>query len=153
MKTILGKNMGVLEILRWHEAKAETALMEFRDESSALMFLRQFMPDHFVMLSFREFLAEESYSPELSRMSDQDVLEQLAWQLVLGSVRIAALSVTTLALDSKRATAEPEIPAPRPVKPVELDMPSVEEPVPPVMLAQAAVFRQAAESGAPLCGI
>ena len=99
--------MEPVEIFCWHEEKPETTTKDFRDESSALLCLRQFMTDHFTMASFRDFLAEETHCPDISRMSDQEVLEQIARRLVCGTVSITLLPMQApLVLDSGSAPEE-----------------------------------------------
>lgn len=131
MTKIIRDDWNAYEILNWHEDYAEGTLLEFRDRSSVLAFLRRFKGDYFAMMSFRDFLADGLYCLNLSRMSDQEVFELLARRLLSGEARIASLPVTTLALGSKHATTEPGM--------------SEAVPVAPTMVAQEATFRQAAE--------
>jgi hypothetical protein len=152
MKRILGTNLGAIEILKWHEDNSDATLKKFHDKSSALSFLRQFMPDHAVMRSFRNLLAEESHCQDISRISDHEVLDQLAWRWSSLHARIAVSPAELLIIASQAIATEPEISS-EPIKILEPAIPPKEEPVLPSMLAQAAVFRLAAESGAPLCGI
>jgi hypothetical protein len=111
MKWTFGNNMESFEILNWRSVSSATTLKEFRDGSSALMFLRRFMHDPFAMMAFREFVLEQSHSPGISRMNDEEVIEQLAWQLASGGAWIAASPVRILTLDSQSST---EIRAPEP---------------------------------------
>ncbi len=90
-----------------------------QDRFSVFEFLRPFMHDPANMGHLRETLAEQMDPLDLSRLNDHQVLEQLAWRVATGQVKIAALQPVTergvveLALEEEEeAPAAPPAAAP-----------------------------------------
>lgn len=77
-----------MELLRWPEHSTRDACLEFRDTSVALDFLRPWLDDPCSMLSLRALLAEDRGSIGVADLNDQEVLDQLAWCVVRGQVKI-----------------------------------------------------------------
>ncbi len=91
MKRVLRKGFLNIEVLKWHERDPEDTFKEFRDRFSALDFLRPFMRDSLSMMNIRRILSGYSLNGGATRLSDHQVLEQLAWRLVSGQFRILEL--------------------------------------------------------------
>jgi len=149
LRRVLRKGFQNFEVLEWHACPPEDTCKEFRDKFAALEFLRPFMRDSLGMINFRKILNASSLNGVVTRQNDQQVLEQLAWRLVSGQVRIAMLPAEFA--EWRYAAPAPEIEQreepPLTAVPVE----PVEEPVMPAAIAQAAVLKQAAKSGTPFC--
>ncbi|MBI1926572.1 hypothetical protein HYR99_20305 [Candidatus Poribacteria bacterium] len=88
MRRVLRSGFQKIEILRWHESHPADAVMEFRDTFFALNFLRRFMTDPLSMMVLRNALAEELFYTGISKLTDHDILQQIAWQIVRGNVKI-----------------------------------------------------------------
>jgi hypothetical protein len=180
VRKVLRSGIQTIEILRWHECDPSDTFMEFRDSFSALSFLRNFMRDPFNMMTLRDALAESLPTINISRLTHDEILRQLAWQIVRGYVRLLpGIEKTQYDLrgaepEAAEEAAEPEQEAPpveRAARTVEVPEQPVEVPeqvVQPVAQAQRAVvapvvtvaapaaqagtLTQAAQSGAPFCG-
>lgn len=88
MRKILRSGFQKIEILKWYESDTTDSFMEFRDAFSALNFLRKFMHDHFNMVLLRNTLAEALSYTSISRLTDHEILQQLAWQIVRGYIKL-----------------------------------------------------------------
>ena len=91
MRTLLQTISRRYEVLDWDECSTEGGILQFHNQSSALDFLRQFLHDSVSMMTLRSLLTKFSLFGSISRLSDHEVLDQLAHQLVLVRLRIAAL--------------------------------------------------------------
>lgn len=122
MRRVLRRGFQAFQILEWHKSQPDDTFKEFADKFSALDFLRGFMHDHLNMTALRDILAQVPSHGDLSRLKDHEVLDQLAWRLVSGRVKIAALplAIPTWAYE---APAEEEEEEPAAVMP-----PMAEEP-------------------------
>jgi hypothetical protein len=68
--------------LCWRDERAEfEKAYEFPDQRSALVFLLSFKSDRQFMARLRDLLAQRSLGQNVSRLSDQRVLEEIAWRL------------------------------------------------------------------------
>jgi len=90
VRRTLSSHFQDLEIVDYHEAHSGDTFMEFHAESSALNFLQEFADDYLDMMTLRNILEDHLFNPNLSRLNDQMVLEQVAWLLVSGRIKIAA---------------------------------------------------------------
>lgn len=90
MRKVLRSGIQKIEILRWHESDTTDTFMEFRDTFSALNFLRKFMRDPLNMMTLRNTFAEVLSYTSISRLADHEILQQLAWHIVRGSVKVVA---------------------------------------------------------------
>lgn len=88
MKRILRSHLQDLEIVDCHETDPGGTFLEFFDESSALNFLREFAHDYFDMLALRSILEDDLFDPNLSLLGDRKVLQELAWRLASGKIKI-----------------------------------------------------------------
>ena len=152
MRRVLRKGFQNFEVLEWHACPPEDTCKEFRDKFAALEFLRPFMRDSLGMISFRKILNGSSLNGVVTRQNDQQVLEQLAWRLVSGQVKIAPLPAEYAEWRylSPAPEFEPREEPPLTAAPVEPVAPA-ESPVPPAVIALAALLKQAAISGTPFC--
>ncbi len=89
MKKDLRKGSQEYEIVAWNKVKTSDTVKTFYDKNSAACFLRGFMCDRFSMMAMRNALSDTGTScRDTSRLSDNDVIEQLAWMLVPGHIKI-----------------------------------------------------------------
>lgn len=64
-------------------------LIIFKGHFSARSFLGEFAADPSTMRTFREVLHRDHLGCNVFRMTDSEVIKRLAWELVLGAVKIA----------------------------------------------------------------
>jgi hypothetical protein len=88
---VLRRGFQSFEAFECHESNPGDNIKEFRDKSSALDFLLIFLHDPLGMLGFRILLNEIGICEDVSKMSNQQVLEQLALQIVSGLLKISEL--------------------------------------------------------------
>ena len=93
MGRVLRKGFREFQLVEWHEAHPAEGASEFRDEFSALEFLRGFMPDRFSMMTLRDILSEDHFYKDLSRLHDQDVLGEIANRLATGRLKLVPFTV------------------------------------------------------------
>jgi hypothetical protein len=117
LRTMLHLRFQRYEVLHWNESSTEGCVHPFHTRASALDFLRPFLRDSISMMSIRRLIGEISSYGNVSRLSDQQVLEQFAWQLVLGRFRIAVLPLFTMGSQAsesfEESFAEPFIEPPK----------------------------------------
>jgi hypothetical protein len=137
----------------WWRSESE----EFSDHRSALAFHLRFKSDGQFMSGLRQLLAGRNPGYALSRVSDQQVLEEIAGLLASGQLQ---LKYEYRAVQEGTAPTEPEPaaqPGPEPPPPPKHYAPPEPEPeesvFPPDMdaAAMAGVLQQAAQSGKPFC--
>lgn len=109
MRRVLRKGFQKFQIIDWHERHPDDSFKKFRNKFSALGFLRGFMGDHSNMMTLRSILGGGLFNADFSRLSDHDVLDQLAWRLVSGQIRITVLPVTTYTWAYEKVAEEEEI--------------------------------------------
>lgn len=105
MKKIFHKGSQKFAILCCSDIRSPDICMEFRDRSSAINFLRNFMHDHFNRMALRDTLGEQLC--QIFRLNDQEVIEQLAWRLVCGHVKIIPPKAPSK-LPADEGTSRPE---------------------------------------------
>lgn len=124
MRKILHKGFNKFEIFEWQEAQTGDIFKEFPDHFSAIEFLRCFVHDDFIMAGLRNLLGKDMVHLNFYNWTDHKVLEQLAWKLVYGSVKIAVSPVEIPKGNFRRADelgdSEPEE---KSVVPIVRDMP------------------------------
>ena len=81
MKRILQSSVQRVEILWSHECDSADVPVEFADRLSALDFLRSFMHDPLNMVTLRSALAEQFPFMDILRLTDEEILQQFAWQI------------------------------------------------------------------------
>ena len=81
MKWILQSSTQRVEILRSHECDSDDIPMEFRDRSLTLDFLRRLTHNPLNMTTLRSALAEIVPVMDISRLTDDEILQQFAWQI------------------------------------------------------------------------
>jgi hypothetical protein len=91
LRTVIRKGFQGYEILEGHESVSGNTIKEFRDQVSALDFLRQFLPDSSNMLNIRNLLHGLPVYGGISGLTDHQVLEQLAWRLVSCQFKLSVL--------------------------------------------------------------
>ena len=120
MARFLHAGVQKIEVLMWYECDPSATFMDFRDEFFAYRFLRDFMNNPLNMMTLREVLVESLPITNVFRLTDDDILEQLAWQIARGRVRLvlheyASAMGTGGSADSAEAEEEEqEEPAPVP---------------------------------------
>jgi hypothetical protein len=154
------------EVLLPQELRDADHVLVFRDNSSALDFLLGIAAAPLVMQALRLALSEVGPTRPPTRMTDRAVLDQLAWRLVAGTIRIGVTLVgPPVVRDSTAAASSPpaaEAPPPvdrAPAPPAaerdgEAPPPSVVEPLIPTAVdprVQANSMRRAARQGKPFC--
>jgi len=94
MKRLLRKGSQEYEIVAWNEVRLDGIVKTFLDKNSAANFLRGFMCDRFNMMTMRNVLAEtRCFCKDTSKLTDYEVIDQLAWGLVSGRIRLISRSV------------------------------------------------------------
>jgi hypothetical protein len=152
------------EILGPEDLRSADRILTFRDRGSALDLLHHLAADSLCRQALRGALGEVSLSGPLIRMRDREVLDQLAWRLVAGSLRIA-VRLGPRPTCARSSAAPPAPPAPPPG--VTYLAPPREEPPPPGappapdgdpplpewmdLRKLVAVMRRAARDGYPYC--
>ena len=112
MRRVLRKGFQNIEILKWHERRPAESFKVFRDRFSALDFLRPFLRDSLSMMSIRRIFSGNSLNGGFFRLSDHQVLEQLAWRLASGQFRILELPLEMPAWSPVEPEVEEEEAAP-----------------------------------------
>jgi hypothetical protein len=102
---LLRRNFQNFEILEWNESSPGNAIMEFRDNYSAIAFLRPFLRDPLNISNIRK-LVDVITAFDISRLSDHQVLELLAWQLASGRLKISELSLIEIGPSTAEGLAE-----------------------------------------------
>jgi hypothetical protein len=131
--------------------------IEFSDRRSALLFLLPLKSDARFMRGLRHLLAEWNRGYALSRLSDQQVLEEIAWLLASRQLWLMRKYHAFGAASSTPAAAPQPQPVPLPPPPPKSSAPPEPEPEEAVFVpnidaaAQAAVMQGAAQSGKPFC--
>ncbi len=153
MGTFLRRGLHRFEIVDRFSVREDDTLADFRDRTSALSFLRGCRHEHFGMKQLRDILARDSLGSHLYRFSDNEILEQIAFGLVSGRLKVV---VAEDIIQGSARTLSPEIVAPPPTQPRPAPSPPPrpaprEEPVSLVAAAQAETFLQAATEGSPFC--
>lgn len=167
---ILRSGIRKIEVLRWHECNPSDTFIEFGDALFVLNFLRRFANSSLSMMILRDVLAESlPHAASISRLTDHEILQQLAWQITRGYIRLVPregeerhimLAAPSEIVEEQVAEAPPPRAEPAPAAvPVEAAEPAEElQPVAAefVMVAvapaaQAATLKQAAVSGTPFC--
>ena len=91
MRKVLRKGFQKIEILKRHESRPGESFKIFRDRFSALNYLNPFMRDPLSIINIRRNLCGSSLNRDFFRLSDHQVLEQLAWRLASGQFMIVEL--------------------------------------------------------------
>jgi hypothetical protein len=86
---ILRSGIQKIEVLRWHECNSSDAFIEFGDALFVLSFLRRFANSSLSMTILRDVFAESlPHAASISRLTDHEILQQLAWQIARGYIRL-----------------------------------------------------------------
>jgi hypothetical protein len=97
---VLWRGSQAIELWRWDEGYKADAILEFRDASALLDFLRAHLEDPLGMQTLRDVLAEELTFTAISRMDDHEVLEQLAWHMLCGYIKLVPLAISQPAVQA-----------------------------------------------------
>ena len=130
--------------------------VEFSDRHGALLFLLSFKSDTQLMWELRHLLAERNREYALSRVSDQQVLEEIASLLASRQLWLRKYHAAGGGSAAQDAAAEPA-PQPLPPLPRQPAQPPELPPDEPIFIpnidaaAIAAVQREAAQFGVPFC--
>ncbi|MCP4349982.1 MAG: hypothetical protein GY795_31260 [Desulfobacterales bacterium] len=106
MNRILRKGFQTYEIVSWHEIRPDDRFLEFHNTFSALNFLRRLYKDHSNMTILRDFLAKETIITDLSRIDDNKVLDQLAWRMTTGQIKISLSTVFIYSGGTKKSPSK-----------------------------------------------
>lgn len=79
MQRILQSSTQRVEILRPHERGSDDIPMDFRDRFLTLDFLRRLTHNPLNMITLRDALAEIVPVTDISRLTDDEILQQFAW--------------------------------------------------------------------------
>ncbi len=123
-RTISGAK-GLLIVREPRPADRGEAVVEIPDQDHILEFLQTSQQDSDSMSALRQLLVIDS-APDISRLDDHEVLEQVAQQITLGCVQLVQPPAPAWADSSRSGETEPEK-APEPVKPKPAAAPVVEE--------------------------
>jgi len=93
MRRVLRLGLREFEILVRHDFHPDDDYIKFVDESSALSFLRKFASECDQERILRDWLADAQFSPDLGRLRSEELLRQLAGQIMTGAVRITRSGV------------------------------------------------------------
>ncbi|UCF85627.1 MAG: LysM peptidoglycan-binding domain-containing protein [Desulfobacteraceae bacterium] len=93
MKRVLRKGSQQFNILEKREIQPDDKLKTFRDNTSALNFLRGLMRDNLNTAILRNIVKQKLSQTRFSKVGERKVIENLASQLVSGQLRIAVLPV------------------------------------------------------------
>lgn len=144
----------------WHICQAPGGARTFHDRGTAALWLKQFKTNPTVMAGIRSVVAGHGTSP--GGMTDDKVLEELAWQLSKGVLHVHRVPPPRTAwrtAQGESAPADPPVISQRPT-------PSQAGSAPPPLrqaeeadtfssqtdaVGTAAVLRRAAASGTPFC--
>lgn len=153
MKTFLRRDLHRFEIVDSFRVREDDTLADFRDRTSALSFLRGCRYEYFGMKRLRDILARDSLGSHLYRFSDNEILEQIAFGLVSGRLKVV---VAEDGIHGSARTSAPEIvtPPPTPPRPAPSPQPRLtprEEGPPSWAVAQADTLSRAALTGSPFC--
>ncbi len=89
MKRVLRHGLEEIEIRSWYERPSQDSrILEFPTESTALHFLYPFLTDPWNLLTLRQVLVEDLSYPDVTQLDDHAVLEQVAWHIVQGQIKI-----------------------------------------------------------------
>ncbi len=153
MRRTLRKGMLDYKVVRGHGAASGDNFMEFYERSSARGFLQGLMGDHSNMMTMRQILRESALQQNFTRLTDQEIISQLAVKVVTGQIRIAEVHYDTPSWTYEpfveAAPRQKPTSAPR-AKPAEQVQP-VEKKVDPALVAQAETLKMAAQTGTPFC--
>ena len=154
MRHVIHQGFREFEFLRWQDSH----LLDFRDRFQALDFLRSFRSDPSAMGHLRRLLADEGVFSTVSRLDDEEIIEQIATLLTNGRMRVLARHETIEPNWLFGTAPEPEPPVPPAAEPEAASAAVAEEPpaeVDPAIVAaaenQAAILTSAAVKGSPLC--
>jgi hypothetical protein len=84
----LSDRLQTYQISRHVPSPGEWGREAFAEHAAAVRFLRRLRIDAFAMLKLRAIYSEETGRNDLSRESDGEVIERLAWQLLNGRLRV-----------------------------------------------------------------
>jgi len=108
VRKLLIRGVRKFEILEWHEARPDDIFKKFPDHFSALDFLCGLMHDAFNMAVLRGVTANGALHANFSGWTNYEVIEQLAWELVAGRVRVAVSPVEIERGNFRPLEEEPE---------------------------------------------
>lgn len=92
MKRVLRHGLEEIEIRSWYERPSQNSkILEFPTESTALHFLYPFLTDPWNLLTLRQVLVEDFSYPDVTQLDDHAVLEQVAWYMTHGQIRLVSL--------------------------------------------------------------
>ena len=92
MTRILRSGFREFRLIRRFEAAHDAEIISFNCIESAMGFLRQFAQSHFDMMPLRNLFFSVSSEIDLSRVSNNELIERLAVKLVAGEVQVARMA-------------------------------------------------------------
>jgi hypothetical protein len=112
MRTMLRYGSEWIEIMSWFEPRRTDVVLNIRDRSSALQFLRRFLRDPMDMMALRNSLADGFCSARVFGWTDHEVLEQLAWRIACGQTAVVSKFAEVYGGGSRGGETEPAAEAP-----------------------------------------
>jgi hypothetical protein len=97
---VLQRGFETIELRRWDEADEADTVLQFQDTSAVLDFLHPFMDDPWARGSLRHVLTEELAYTGIMGWDDGEVLEQLAWRIVRGHIKLFRLAPSQPAIQA-----------------------------------------------------
>lgn len=95
MKRVLRHGLQEIEIRSWYERPSQDSrILEFSTESTALYFLYPFLTDPWNLFTLRQVLVEDLSYPDVTQLDDHEVLEQVAWHMTHGQIRLVSLEAS-----------------------------------------------------------
>ncbi len=93
MKRMLRRGFKEYELLDRDHPESPGSSLIFNHETSAQNFLQGFITDPFSMMALRDLLDEDPLHTDPTRLEDQDIIQQVARQMVRGQVRVVVIAV------------------------------------------------------------
>lgn len=110
MKRFLHQFSDTVEIVHWYEAGPNGRYREFVDLHFARQFLQDLADDPFNLQVLRKIAADMFQGQDVSRWTDQHLIDHLAPLLVSGRLKVAVIHPWTPGIDSGGADAAAEEP-------------------------------------------
>lgn len=145
MNLIFRTSLRIIELSRYHTYEVQGTRRTFSSVHAARSFLRGCASDAWDLTALRRFLSEEMSFRRIAALTDHEVFERIAQQLVSGRIHVTERSIEPLRLVNRSRHASEDVEAP----PVPTEAP----PSPQTDLAWIRLRVIHAGTGAPIPGI
>lgn len=88
--------------MQWHAIEPEDKIIDFYNKASAISFLQGFLHAPLNMNTMRHILKDSFSRSNLPRLNNYEIIDQIAWQLTTGQLRIVKLHQTIPTWDYQR---------------------------------------------------